>query len=125
MRGSFARSDDSRYAGLGGRDVLIEAEKVVRIPSLLEDLQPLVLRRSVGLADPVGSLIAQKVDVDAPVPRLQRGPEAPHPLPLDIEARLGLGAAADVVRETGRAATERRVVVAEPADRAAQLPDRE
>src|SRR5215210_5606722 len=108
MSGYFARSCGSRYAGLGGRDVLIEAEKVVGIPSLLEDLQPPVLHRPVGLADPLGSLLAQEVDVDALVPRLQRGPEATHPLPLSIEARLGLGAAADVEGEAGRAATERR-----------------
>ena len=90
----------------------------------LQRLQPRVLLRPVGLADAIRALVAEEVDVDALVPRLERRPEVAHPLALLLEALGALGAGADVVGEAGAPSVEGGLVLADAVDGTTHLPDR-
>jgi hypothetical protein len=57
------------HAHLGRRDVLVDPEEVVRVVLSLQGLQPVVLLRPVGLPDPLRTLIAQEIHIDAFMPR--------------------------------------------------------
>ena len=59
----------SRRPNLDRRDVLVDAEEVVRIVLSLQGLQPVVLLRPVRLLDSLRTLIAQEVHIDTLVPR--------------------------------------------------------
>src|SRR5205807_2749641 len=102
--------------------VLVDAEEVVRIVLPLYRLQPVVLLRAVGGSDPVLPLVAEEVDVHRRVPRLERGPEVPHPLALGVEAFARRRTGADVVGEARVAAAEGGGVLPGPRDCAAHLP---
>lgn len=49
------------------RDVLVQSEEVVWVVPPLQSLEPLVLRRSIGLADALLTLVHQEVHIDAGV----------------------------------------------------------
>ena len=121
---AVAPGPEGRECGLVGRDVLVEPEEVVRIVLPLQRLELRVLLRPVRLPNALGTLVAQEVHVDPLVPRTEGVPEAAYPLPFFLEARTVLGAGADVVGEAGRAAGKGGLVVIDPADGAARLPDR-
>src|SRR4029453_1077448 len=108
---------------LGGRDVLVQPEEVVRVVAALERLQLVVLRRAVRIADPLLALFHQEVDVHARVVRPARGAERPRPLALLVEALWAGGRTRDVERVSCAAAVERGLVLADAGDRAALLPD--
>src|SRR5207249_3229197 len=109
----------------GRRDVLVDPEEVLRVVAALQLLQARVLLGAVGLAHAGLALVAEEVDVDAGLVRLERRPERPHPVALLLEAVRALGARADVVGEAGVTPAERGLVLADARDRAAHLPDRE
>src|SRR5205823_11544300 len=105
-----------RLAGLARRDVLVDAEDVLRIDLPLQRLQPVVLLGAVGLAHAVLALVHEEVDVHGGEVRLERRPEAPHPLALLVEALRRRRRAADVVREARVPPVEGGLVLAHARD---------
>src|SRR5215210_539203 len=110
---------------LGRRDVLVQAEHVVRVVLPLQLLEAGVLRVTVRGAHALVAFLAEEVDVHGGLPRLEGRPEVTHPLPLALEALRGRGGGADVVGEGCAAAAECGLVLADARDGAAHLPDRE
>src|SRR5262249_40861813 len=98
-RGGRMQVAEKPQAPLARRNVLVDVEEVVGVVAPLELLEAGVLSGAVRLADTVLTLVAEEVDVDACLVRLQGVPEIPHPLPLFVEAVGALGAGADVVGE--------------------------
>src|SRR5215210_8197384 len=109
----------------GGLYVLIEAEEVVGVIATLQRLESIVLLGPVGLADPLLTLLHEKVHIDACVVGLECRPEVSDPLPFLVEALTRRGNSGDVERVTGAASAEGRLVLANARDRPPALPDRE
>ena len=71
-----------RPPALARRDVLVDPEEVVRVVLLLQRLAAGRTSPARRPANPLRTLVTEEVHVHALVPRLQRRPEAPHPLAL-------------------------------------------
>src|SRR4029453_6930421 len=97
--------------GLVRWDVLVPPEEVVGVVFALQRTQAVVLRRPIGLANPILALLHQDVHVDARMEGLEGRPEIARPLPLLVESLLVLGDRGDVEGVSGLPAVEGGVVL--------------
>src|SRR6185295_7986121 len=114
-----------KVAGSVRRDVLVQAEEVVGVVLSLQRLEAVVLRRAIGLPDPLLPLLPEEVHVDARVEGLERRPQIPNPLALGVEAIFRLGAGGDVEGMPRASCVVGGLVASHPGYRSAELPNRE